>query len=75
MSKYTFKHESSHLNGKVEVEFEAETLDEIFEQFKYFLQGSSFIIDSEDNIELIKKDEIVLTREEYEDFNDSNIID
>lgn len=48
--KYTFTCEDEYSNWKNSTEFYAESLDEILENFGYFLKGSTFHIDGEIDI-------------------------
>lgn len=48
--KYTFTCEDEYSNWKNSTEFYAESLDEVLENFGYFLKGSTFHIDGEIDI-------------------------
>ena len=48
--KYTFTCEDEYSNWKNSTEFYAESLDEVLENFGYFLKGSTFYIDGEIDI-------------------------
>ncbi len=52
--KYTFTCEDEYSNWKNSTEFYAESLDEVLENFGYFLKGSTFHIDGE--IEIVNTD-------------------
>lgn len=52
--KYTFTCEDNFSDWKSSTEFYAESLDEVLENFGYFLKGSTFNIDGE--VDIVKTD-------------------
>jgi hypothetical protein len=52
MSKFTFIHEQNYNNSKNTFEFEAVQLEDILEQFQYFLQGCGYNLD-ESHLEVV----------------------
>lgn len=77
MNRYTFKLERNYRGDEAEVvsTFNAETLPDILEEFTAFLRGCQFYINAEDTIELIGKDDVVLSKEEYETLTNTIIND
>jgi hypothetical protein len=54
MARFTFISEE-FAGTKTTVEFHAESMDKVLEHFKHFLQGSGFVMDINDNIELVNR--------------------
>lgn len=54
MARFTFTSEE-FAGAKTTVEFHAESMDKVLEHFKQFLQGSGFVMDINDNIEVVNR--------------------
>ena len=56
MSKFTFVQEQNYNNSKTTFEFEAVRLEDVLEQFQYFLQGCGYNLD-ESHLEVVNNEE------------------
>ena len=66
MSKFTFVQEQNYNNSKTTFEFEAVRLEDVLEQFQYFLQGCGYNLD-ESHLEVVNNEEWNSMTESKED--------
>ena len=74
MSKFTFVQEQNYNNSKTTFEFEAVRLEDVLEQFQYFLQGCGYNLD-EGHLEVVDNEEWnSMTKSKEDDLDDLNSI-
>ena len=66
MSKFTFVQKQNYNNSKTTFEFEAVRLEDVLEQFQYFLQGCGYNLD-ESHLEVVNNEEWNSMTESKED--------
>jgi len=74
MSKFTFVQEQNYNNSKTTFEFEAVRLEDVLEQFQYFLQGCGYNLDG-GHLEVVDNEEWnSMTKSKEDDLDDLNSI-